>query len=465
MRRSSTLSLLTATITCLAVATMPLGGVASGRTAGPGSGWTPGVSLSRHLDAETVAWGAPASTSVTPSGTALVVWTAHHTVRIAHRPPGGPWRSHRLYRSGVKPPRDPVVAVDADGNQVVAWIQDGGRKGDAVRAMRRPVGEPWGPTVRIADLPQRQSVISQLDVAVARGGIVAISFWRGHITRCPGIGEDCNINHVKGVASTHSPGGWTQRSGFAGPFDHVWGYQNPYTAPGMALVASPSGVVSNTGTVTVGWVKPGYMGTGPVFVRTSAPGSPWAPRHRLTAKHAEASDPLLVATSWGQVTAAWSARRNNRPVVQSRTRLGAGPWGSVQRVMGRGSLNDLGVDGTGSATALVMCRGKDGGAYTIDRPRWGLWGTAHRVGPAGWMGTLSMDSTGEAVAAWQSYKHIFASYHNSAYAWAQATVLTKQAAPTLSAAIGENDTAVVAWYRMAGRHDAKVVLKANVHAG
>jgi hypothetical protein len=112
-----------------------------------------------------------------------------------------------------------------------------------------------------------------------------------------------------------------------------------------------------------------------------------------------------------------------------------------------------------------MCRGKDGGAYTIDRPRWGLWGKAHRIGPAGWMGTLSTDSTGEAVAAWQSYKHIFASYHNSAYAWPQATVLTKEAAPTLSAAIGEDDTAVVTWYRMAGAHEGKVVLKANVHAG
>jgi hypothetical protein len=86
-----------------------------------------------------------------------------------------------------------------------------------------------------------------------------------------------------------------------------------------------------------------------------------------------------------------------------------------------------------------------------------------RIGPSG-QPTLAVDSTGEAVAAWKNGTHVFASYHDSSDPWTKAVKIGTEAAPMTNAAIGEDDTAVVLWYRTAGPREGKVVLKASVHA-
>lgn len=462
MRPPSRTTLFTVlTVTAAAMLADPAGGASEQLELG-GGGWTPSVALSQPMDAIRVASGAPASAAVNPHGTAFAVWATHHAVRIAHRPPGGPWSSRVLHASEAKPPSRPAIDVNQAGDQVAAWIQ-----GHTVRAMRRSSGGGWGPAVRLEKLPGHQSVISDLTLVVGPDGTTLVTYWRGWVRRCPGTGEDCNIDNVRGVATVRPAGGrWTRLRSFAGPYDSVWGYQNPYLMPGKALVASPAGVVSNQGTMTLGWVKPGYMQSGPVFVRSRAPGSTWGPRQRLTSRDANAVGPVLTATTWGQVTAAWSARRHDRDIVQSRTRLGAAPWGPVQRVFGRGFVAGLGVDGTGAVTALLTRENRPhwrGGTFIMTRPRWGTWGGRVRIGPGGQGPELAVDSTGEAVAAWKNSTTIFASYHDSSEPWTKAVTIGTEAGPMTSVAMGEDDTAVVLWYRTAGPRDGKVVLKASAH--
>jgi hypothetical protein len=107
---------------------------------------------------------------------------------------------------------------------------------------------------------------------------------------------------------------------------------------------------------------------------------------------------------------------------------------------------------------------RHGDTITMTRPRDGTWGERTRIGRNGRYATLAVDSTGEAVAAWQTATNVYASYRNSSQPWLQATRLGTKATPLMSAAIGEDDTGVVTWYRHAGPGEKNVLLKATVRA-
>ena len=317
--------------------------------------------------------------------------------------------------------------------------------------------------MKIDVTPKSQRPVSALDLAVGDDGTVLVTYWRGRTPGCRNCFDDFPVKDVRADAVVRHPGEqWKSLHPFAGPLKNVHGWSNYSLGPGMYdLVLPPIGVVYASGTVTTAWSRPGYMETGPVYVRTRQRGEPWQDRIRLSKKNAQAEAPRLTATSWGQVTAGWSNARG----VWSRTKLGAGAWAPPQRIARRSlDLVGLGVDETGAATALL--RGRKA-IFVKERARGRVWGEGTRIGRNGSYPSLVVNNTGEAVAAWGGYpgsRGRYASYHNSAYPWTHA-VPTGGGGLMLSAAVGLDDTAVVAAFHVQERNDRWMVLTGTVHPG
>ena len=394
--------------------------------------------------------GRTPSATVKPDGTAIVVWAQGSAIKTAVRSPGKPWSGPRtLFRSSSQwGPDGPKIATDGRGNLVVVWSQ-----GSRVWAMSRPNGEPWSPRVRIASMPRKQQVVSELHLAVGLDGTALVSFWRGRNHFPNWAFDDSTVNNMRGIAVIRPAGGrWGASHTFAGPRDQVHGWCNPALGAGyFCWVWPPTGVVYDDGGAMVGWSPPGYMESGPAIVRAKPPHGQWGSRVRLTPKGRKTvGAPRLAATSWGQVTAAWDSGHG----IRSRTKSAGGSWGAIQRVAKRGELDGLGVDGAGTATILYSTFRH---AYTKTRPRSGSWVARTAIGRGGV--ALAVNSTGEAVAAlgWGATR---ASWRNSSAPWPPATRIGAGSG-FLTAAIGEDDTAVVAWFRGAGQN--RQVLKATVH--
>ncbi len=111
-------------------------------------------------------------------GDATAVWMhfdgSHHVVESAYRPEQGEWGSPTLVSQPGEEGGNPHVAIDAKGDSLVAWR--GEDEGDEfVRAAYRPAGGSWGAP---ADVSVAGEHVEQLRVAVDPDGN-AIVAWAG----------------------------------------------------------------------------------------------------------------------------------------------------------------------------------------------------------------------------------------------------------------------------------------------
>lgn len=91
-------------------------------------------------------------------GDATVVWMhfdgSRYVIEGAYRPEGGEWESPTLVSQPKEAGGNPYVAIDAEGDALVAWRSAPGKgesEGDeAVRAAYRPAGGSWGSPVSVS---------------------------------------------------------------------------------------------------------------------------------------------------------------------------------------------------------------------------------------------------------------------------------------------------------------------------
>jgi hypothetical protein len=111
-------------------------------------------------------------------GDATAVWMhfdgSHYVVESAYRPEQGEWESPTLVSQPGEEGGNPHVAIDAKGDALVAWR--GEDEGDEfVRAAYRPAGGSWGPPLDVSVAGEHAQ---QLRVAVDSDGN-AIVAWAG----------------------------------------------------------------------------------------------------------------------------------------------------------------------------------------------------------------------------------------------------------------------------------------------
>jgi hypothetical protein len=112
-------------------------------------------------------------------GDTTVVWMhfdgSHYVVESAYRPEGGAWEPPTLVSEPGEEGGNPHVALDADGDSLVAWRgEDGGE--EFVRAAYRPVGGSWGAAASVS--AEGEAVQSVRDAVDPDGN--AIVAWAGN---------------------------------------------------------------------------------------------------------------------------------------------------------------------------------------------------------------------------------------------------------------------------------------------
>ncbi len=112
-------------------------------------------------------------------GGAVAAWQwwdgAYLVVQVAVRPAGGRWSApETLSRPGQNASR-PRLAMDAEGNAVVAWMRSNG-SWIAAQVASRPAGGEWGPT---KNLSPRGGNAADLVLVMNRRGDAAVSWVQG----------------------------------------------------------------------------------------------------------------------------------------------------------------------------------------------------------------------------------------------------------------------------------------------
>jgi hypothetical protein len=235
-------------------------------------------------------WGAPTPISTGESfvpqaamdarGDATAVWMhfngSRYVVEAAYRPEGGEWESPTLVSKPGESAGNPHVALDADGDSLVAWRgEDAGK--EYVRAAYRSVGEPWGQPENVSSEGEQ---VQSVRAAVDPDGN-AIVAWAGDIPKEGG--------HEIAHAAYRSAGG-------------EWETPTELSADGGN--SFPSDVVFDTsGNASVVWQR--WDGLSNVVQAAYRPaGEEWEAAVDLSEEGKQGMDAVVVLDAPGDATAA-----------------------------------------------------------------------------------------------------------------------------------------------------------------
>lgn len=235
-------------------------------------------------------WGAPIPISGEESyvpqaamdarGDATVVWMhfdgSHYVVESAYRPEGGEWEAPTLVSQPGEEGGNPHVALDANGDALVAWRGDS-EGTEFVRAAYRPVGGSWGPPANVSSAGEQ---VQSLRDAVDPDGN-AIVVWAGD------TGE---LGGYEIVHAAYKPAGGE------------WDAPTELSADGGN--AFPSDVVFDTsGNAAVVWER-GGGGSNVVQAAYRPAGEGWEPAVDLSEEGKRGMDAVVVLDAPGDATAA-----------------------------------------------------------------------------------------------------------------------------------------------------------------
>lgn len=213
-------------------------------------------------------------------GDTTVVWMhfdgSHYVVESAYRPEGGAWEAPTLVSEPGEEGGNPHVALDADGDSLVAWRgEDGGE--EFVRAAYRPVGGSWGAATNVSN--EGEAVQSVRDAVDPDGN--AIVAWAGN------TGEEGG-HEIVHAAFKPVGGEWEA------PAELSAGGGNSF----------PSDVVFDTGgNAALVWQR--WDGTSNVVQASYRPaGEDWEPAVDLSEEGRQGMDAVVVLDAPGDSTAA-----------------------------------------------------------------------------------------------------------------------------------------------------------------
>jgi hypothetical protein len=128
----------------------------------------PGDPLDRSVDSVRLATNA--------RGDAVMAWTTFESTAVSYRPAGGPWERALAAPDNVGSNQYPVVAIGANGDAIVSYIQHDSWH---VIALDHPAGAGWQPPEQVTDAP---GVELRPDVAVDPHGDATLmwDWWDGN---------------------------------------------------------------------------------------------------------------------------------------------------------------------------------------------------------------------------------------------------------------------------------------------
>jgi hypothetical protein len=317
-------------------------------TRGVGTMWTPTTTISVGADA--VAKASTPKVAIDESGGVIVVWQQRDFpfVRVwsARATAGGGWSAPALVATN---PADydmrPAVALDADGDAVVAWTV--GVQGASTVQVRTSAGLVWSPVTQLDGGP-----------GAAAGPAVGIDDAGDAVVMWALSGADTSLRSALRPAG----GGWSPATDVAG-----------------APASDPSVVMDPQGATTAAWST--YTVTGlVVFAAHRTLTTPWSTPVALSAPGAETTGlgPVISGNRAGDVAAAWEHRGGDpqRSVVQVSSRATGADWSPTVTVSGPdqdSSSADAAIDAHGDAVVAYLDRTFDGlsptsRAWTVRSP-------------------------------------------------------------------------------------------------
>jgi PKD domain len=213
-------------------------------------------------------------------GDTTAVWMhfdgSHYVVESAYRPEGGEWESPTLVSEPGEEGGNPHVALDANGDSLVAWRGEDEGQG-FVRAAYRPVGGSWGAATNVSS--EGEAVQAVRDAVDPDGN--AIVAWAGN------TGEEGGHEIVHAAYK---------------PVGGEW--ESPTELSAAGGNSFPSDVVFDTGgNAALVWQR--WDGSSNVVQASYRPaGEAWEPAVDLSKEGAQGMDAVVVLDAPGDATAA-----------------------------------------------------------------------------------------------------------------------------------------------------------------
>jgi len=322
-----------------------------------------------------------AQVAVDPRGDATATWmqsaTGGFTVQVATRPAGGAWSAPMTVSSPNVPASEPSVAMDAEGDAIVAWKQYVGT--DEIEAVTRAAGAAsWGAAETLSN-PLRESTAAQAAISPSGQAIVLFT------------GEDA-------VGNTRIQA--TAEQGFGG----LWGAPIMLSAAGQDA-EEPSLAIDGAGEAIAAWRRPNGNAQ---IIQSSARSTTgaWGAPINLSSLFADGFHPRVATNAAGDAAVVWTAALNADEVAAIATRTALGAWTGAKTVSGQvdpAREPRAAIDGAGNVT--VVWNLVSNGEFTVQEitapAGTEAWAGATTLSPA--MSeeselSLALDPAGDAMA-------------------------------------------------------------------
>jgi hypothetical protein len=277
--------------------------------------------------------------AVDPQGNAVAVWQRFNSrgvlvVQGVVRPVGGGWRAPvELSASDQNPSVHPQVAVDASGDAVAVW-KDDGASSFIVKGAVLPAGGAWQAPVDIS--------------APGRSDPQAAAF--GQVF--PQVAVDAQGNMV--AVWDHPTGSASIVQGAVRTAGGTWQTPVNISVPGQDA-SDPQVAVDAQGNTIVVWGR--SIGTKSIVQGAErAAGGPWQAPVNLSTASQSAVIPRVGVGPQGTAVAVWSVDRlstqASSSIVQGAVRAAGGAWQTPVNISAAGFSPDIAVDAQGSAVAV-----------------------------------------------------------------------------------------------------------------
>lgn len=383
-------------------------------------------------------------TAIDSAGNVIAVWTQFDAlpsragVWVNHYSVGRGWGTPQLINNNSGQAADPQIAMNAQGNAVVVWMQYSASVAfkTNIWANRYSKETGWGQAQQIQD----DSVNGYFaKVGMDRAGNAMVVWSQNDLAQ--------DKTHI--YANRYSVGqGWS--TGVLIQSDSV------------TLANEPQIAMDTAGNASVVWAQ--YDATfGGIWTNRYTVGNGWATAQNIG--NDTGSSPKIAVDDRGGAMAAWTQLdmttwQNN---VYARHFV-AGQWEALQLIQANTQSDaralQIVMNARGNSIALWEEREFDQNSYTTtsavyaaDYSRGQGWMSAARLGDSKWAyPSLAMDDRGNAVAVWeredttQTQQDLYVYRHNPRQGWDNGALVERQSGNAGNAHASMNDRiGVIAW--------------------
>jgi hypothetical protein len=270
-----------------------------------------------------------AQVAIDEQGNVIVVWARHQihmVVESRSLPAGGVWQSSVTLSPPDRDSGSPAVALDPQGDAVVAW-QTQGSAGMTTQGATRATGAAWKPAQDLS-LPSTSAGVPNVAIDTHGDALVVWERYNG-------------ANTIVQSA--------------AHPATGAWGAPSNVSAPGSDA-AEPRIAVGSDGTAGVAWTALTLAGKSVARAAVRGPGDgAWQAPVDISAESSGQGTPEIAADKQGNLLALWSRYDGSHYIVQAARRAAGGTWKApvdVSAATDDTSLPKIAFDAQGDASAI-----------------------------------------------------------------------------------------------------------------